>query len=255
MPWFPAVGDGGCSNLGAGCTDGSRLALMIGTSGAMRVAWAADRVDVPDGLWCYRADRRRVVLGAALNDGGNLLLWCRSTLQLGEEEAVERELSAMEPFRHGLTFLPFLAGERSPGWRADARAAVTGLSLNTRPVEILRAGLEAVALRFARCHDLLRAALPGAREIVASGGALLRSPAWMQIAADALGRPLLASAEPEGSCRGAALLALEALGRIGSLEDLPAAVGARVDPDPRRHALYREALERQEALYRNVIEP
>src|SRR5579859_7267508 len=122
LPWTPPVGDGACSNLGSGCSTPSRLCVMVGTSGAMRVVSTVDRLEIPWGLWCYRVDRRRVVLGGALNDGGNLVEWCRKTFRLGEPDAVEKELAAMEPDAHGLTFLPFLAGERSPGWAEIGRA-------------------------------------------------------------------------------------------------------------------------------------
>lgn len=254
-PWTPPVGDGACNNLGSGCSTPDRLAVMVGTSGAMRVASTADRIDIPWGLWCYRADRRRVLLGGALNDGGNLVEWCRRTLQLGAPADVERELAAMEPDAHGLTFLPFLAGERSPGWVATARASIVGLSLDTRPVQILRAGMEGVALRFELIRGLLCDAVPQVGEIVSSGGALRESPAWTRILADAMGRPILPSAEPEASCRGAALLTLEALGRIGRVEDLPAAFGPAVPSDPARHARYAAALARQKDLYAKLVIP
>jgi gluconokinase len=255
VPWFAPVGDGACNNLGSGCTGSDRLSLMIGTSGAMRVVVPDARVVIPRGLWAYRADRRRLVLGGALNDGGNLLLWCRNVLRLGDAADVEREVAAMPPDAHGLTFLPFLAGERSPGWAAHARAAITGLSLDTRPAQILRAGLEAVALRFALVHRGLREAAPQAADVVASGGALLGSPAWARILADALGTPVTLSAEPEASCRGTALLALESLGLVRRLEDLPAALGARLEPDPAAHEAYRKALDRQQEAYRRIVAP
>ena len=114
IPWFPAAGDGACSNVGSGCTRNDRLALMVGTSGAMRVLWKADSVEIPDGPWCYRADEKRFVMGGALSDGGNLVAWLRETLRLPEE--TERLLAGMKPDSHGLTFLPLLAGERGPGW-------------------------------------------------------------------------------------------------------------------------------------------
>jgi gluconokinase len=254
LPWTPPVGDGACSNLGSGCSTPSRLCVMVGTSGAMRVVSTIDRIDIPWGLWCYRVDRRRVVLGGALNDGGNLVEWCRKTFRLGEPDVVERELSAMEPDAHGLTFLPFLAGERSPGWAAHARASIAGLRLDTKPIEILRAGMEAVALRFALIHTMLRSSFPQIQEIVTSGGALVKSPAWTQILADALGRPILPSAEPEASSRGAALIALEALGLIPRLEELPAEFGPSVPFDGGRHTRYQAALKRQKLHYEKLVQ-
>jgi gluconokinase len=255
QPWTPPVGDGACNNLGSGCATPERIAVMVGTSGAMRVVSATEKIEIPWGLWCYRADRRRVVLGGALNDGGNLVDWCRRTLQLGPAEQVEREIAAMDPDAHGLTFLPFLAGERSPGWVARARAAITGLSLDTKPAQILRAGLEAVALRFELIRGLICASFSQPREIVASGGALRESPAWVQILADAMGRPILPSSEPEASSRGAALLTLEALGLIPKLEDLPSSFGPAVAFDAGRHAKYVAALARQKDHYGKLVHP
>jgi len=253
VPWTPPVGDGACSNLGSGCATPERLCVMVGTSGAMRVVSSVDRIDIPWGLWCYRADRRRVVLGGALNDGGNLVEWCRKTLRLGDPDEVERDIAAMEPDSHGLTFLPFLAGERSPGWVAHARASIAGLRLDTKPAQILRAGMEAVALRFSLVHRMLRASFPQIEEIVTSGGALLKSPAWTQIMADALGRPIRPSAEPEASCRGAALITLEALGLIPRLEALPAEFGSAIPFDAARHARYEAALGRQKLQYEKLV--
>jgi gluconokinase len=120
VPWFPAVGDGVCSNVGSGCTGQERLALMVGTSGAMRMLWRADSVEVPEGLWCYRSDPKRFVSGGALSDGGNLVTWLRETLRFPKSENIEELLAKMEPDAHGLTFLPLLAGER------EAQAGRTG---------------------------------------------------------------------------------------------------------------------------------
>ena len=254
IPWVAAVGDGACSNVGSGCCTPDRLALMVGTSGAMRVMGKTEKPPVPRGLWCYRANRSRFVMGGSLSNGGLLFEWMTETLRLERDpEAVERQLAEMEPDSHGLTLLPFLAGERSPGWQSKARAAVTGLSLHTRPIEILRASLESVAYRFAKIARLLEPVVPRDREIVASGGALLQSPAWMQIMADVLGQPVVASAVKEASSRGAALLALEALGFLDSLEEVETPLGARFDPCPERHQRYRKALERHDRLYGLLI--
>jgi gluconokinase len=249
VPWLPALGDGACSNVGAGCTTPTRAALMVGTSGAMRVCLTAESVTIPDGLWCYRVDGRRLLLGGSLANGGSLYAWLDETLRLPPPEEREQEIAAMEPDVHGLTVLPFLAGERSLGWAASARAAIVGLSLATTPTAILRAGLETVAYRFAMIHERLRESCSDLREIVATGGALSASPAWTGIMADVLGVPLTPSTEAEGSSRGAALLASEALGLIPALEAVPAGTGPVIEPDPARHARYRAGLARHRALY------
>lgn len=251
IPWFPAVGDGAAANIGSGCDAPGRIALTVGTTGALRVV-LPDVPQVPPGLWCYRVDRRRALLGGATSEGGNVYAWMQHTTRLGEPAAVEAALAAMQPDGHGLTFLPFLAGERSPGWAGDARAAINGLTLSTTPLELLRAGLEAVAYRFALIAEQLGVGQDDATQhapVIASGGALLSSPTWMQIVADTLGRPVAASIEAEASSRGVAVLALEALGAIASVGDLPAGTGASYAPDPQRYPLYRAAIERQRQLY------
>lgn len=250
VPWFPAWGDGACSNLGSGCMTPDRAALMVGTSGALRVLWRTEEVPaITRGLWRYRADARRVVVGGSLSDGGSVVAWLRRLTQLPEPGAAERAIAAMTPDSHGLTVLPLLSGERGPGWSDAAGATVAGLTPATGPLDLLRAGLEAVALRF-RLIDLeLAEALPGEREIVGTGGGLVKSPAWTQIMADALGRPVTLSKVDEGSSRGAALLALEALGHVERAEDVDAPLGRTFGADPDRTEAYRGAAERQNALY------
>ena len=251
-PWLPAVGDGACSNVGSGCTGSDRLALMVGTSGAMRVLWKAESVEIPDGPWCYRADAKRYVMGGALSDGGNLIEWLRNTLRLPDTEKTEEMLSDMEPDSHGLTFLPLLAGERGPGWADRANGTVSGLSMTSKPVEILRAAMEAVAFRFAIIAEMLGTASPGEKEVVASGGGLLNSPTWTRIMADTLGRPVTLSGVQEASSRGAALIALEALGGP-EIEAAQAPLGETFEPDPSNHEVYMKALERQRRLYDDVL--
>jgi gluconokinase len=244
-PWFPAWGDGATSNLGAGCDTADRAALMIGTSGALRVCDRAEPPEPPAALWCYRADAERILLGGSLSDGGSVVAWLRRLTNLPAPEEAEAAIAAMAPDGHGLTVLPLLSGERGPGWSDRAGGAIEGLTAATTPLELLRAGLEAVALRFA----LLDADLPGDHSIVATGGGLVHSPAWTQIIADALGRPVCHSGVAEGSSRGAAVLALEALGeRPGE-----APLGETFEPDPAATEAYRPALERQQALYERVI--
>ncbi len=241
------AGDGATNNIGAGCTTKDDVALMIGTSGAMRVVFAGDPPDqLPSALWSYRASRTRVAVGGALSDGGGLLQWLRASLNV---ETLDLEY---EPDAHGLTILPFWSGERSTGWSPDARGAIFGLKQETQPGEIVWATLEAIAYRFASIADALERVAPGAR-IVATGNALRSSPAWIQIIADVLGRQVTLGSAAEASTRGAALLALEAVGKIAVIEDVSVSVAEVFEPDMARHARYREGLARQEELYARLF--
>jgi gluconokinase len=238
--WFPAIGDGACSNVGAGCVTRDRAALMIGTSGAYRTVFAAPDAVPRPGLFLYRLDTQRFVEGGSLSDGGNLYEWLARTLRLSPPP----DLDQAPPDGHGLTFLTLLGGERSPGWNAHARGAVTGLTYDTTATDLLQAGLEGVAYRFAEIADLM----PEVNEVVATGAALLLDPSWIRILADVLERPIEISAVEEGSLRGAAVVALE---RLGAKPE-PAPVEHVVEPRPERFEAYRAARRRARALYEAV---
>jgi gluconokinase len=252
IPWMPAIGDGAASNIGSGGFTSDIIAINVGTSGAMRVCWPAEYFRIPTGLWGYRANKRYVLIGGALSNGGDVYAWCQQTLQLDERQ-LEEQLAALEPDAHGLTVLPFFSGERATGYASHARAAIVGLSLNTQPVEILRASLEAVCYRFAAIYELLRGELPQSARVVASGGGILKSTVWTQMLADVLGVPVIESAVPEASSRGAAVMALKALNVITDYSDVPAEFGETHEPIHSHQEIYQNARARQEKIYDQLI--
>lgn len=253
--WFAAIGDGAANNIGAGCTEKSKAALMIGTSGAMRVAYQGEPPEkIPEGLWCYRIDRKRIIIGGALSDGGGLYRWLKDNLRLKEDDdKTEKEIEKRAPDAHGLTFLPFFAGERSTGYNESAHGAILGLKSATDTIDIVQAALESVAYRFAEIFDQLNEVLK-IEEIIASGGALRESPVWTQIIADALGQNLSLPDTREASSRGAVLLALEMIGKIESIEKIETPQGRQFEFDEKRNAIYRKARERHRDFYKLLIE-
>lgn len=254
--WFPAIGDGATANVGAGCVGNDRIALTIGTSGAMR-SIIRDQTDhkevtlpLSPKLWQYRLDRRHRVTGGALSNGGNIAAWWANIINDANFSRLTEAASKIPPDGHGLTTLPFLAGERSPSWNDHATGAIFGLRLATTNEAIYRSFLEATAYRFASIYDDLQDAIVPEHRICANGAAALGSPLWMHILSDVLNHPIESlGAEAEASARGAAICALESIHAIDDLLEIDTPVIQHFEPNAIHNNVYdagRARLERYE---------
>ena len=257
--WWPAIGDGAASNLGSGATRPARAAINVGTSAAFRVMREGHDARSPFGLFCYRVDATRYVVGGAVSNAGNLRAWCRRELNLPRDDAaLDRALSARPGPLTSLVTLPFWSAERAPTWCEALRGELSGLSQNTTALDILQATTEAVYHRLARIADLSLGQSPAATKIIVSGG-ILKSSGLLQRLADVLGRPVHPSTEPEATLRGAAVYALEKAGvKIDAGRDEGLVSGAVVRPRARLSRLYaqeRQKQQRLEALISRLEEP
>ncbi len=206
----------------------------------------------PLGLFCYRVDARRYVVGGAVSNAGNLRAWCRSVLNLpASETAVDRALAARPGPVTSLVTLPFWSAERAPTWREDLSGVLAGLNQNTTALDLLQATTEAVFHRLALIADLGLAHASDARtgtEIIVSGG-ILKSSGLLQRLADVLDRPVRPSLEPEATLRGAAIYALEKGGFSSQMHsDLRRLAGRAVRPRPKYAAQFARERERQQGL-------
>lgn len=246
--FFLAVGDGAAANVGVGAVRPETCALTAGTTGAMRAVIPGVPASVPRGLWAYRLDARHSLVGGAVTDAGSLFSWLAATLRVPGKRGLEASIASLPPGAHGVHVMPFLRGERSPGWATEATAAWVGVRATTTPAELVRASLEAVAFRFALIWRQLRDVSP-AREILVGGRAVRSSPAWMQILADALQMPLVGATEKETGTRGTAIMSLRALGAIDAYHSLPTERMERYAPVEAHMRAYERALARHESLY------
>ena len=163
---------------------------------------------------------------------------------LGEAERVA-------PGSDGLTFLPYLAGERTPYADPDARGAFCGLSITHGRGALTRAVLEGVAFALRDCLDTVRdVGAETVRGRVSGGGS--RSRLWLEIVASALEVPLEIMATDQGSAFGAALLGGVASGVYRDLDQAITAcvrVTEVVDPIAGWIEPYREARHRFRHYY------
>jgi gluconokinase len=180
--------------------------------------------------------------------------WFTEGLGPNHRKKLERAVATMPPDGHRLIVLPFWAGERSPNWRGEARAVIAGLSLGTQPADMLRAAMEAITYQLVTVASAMQRAVPRPQSVIATGGQLIHSPAWTQMLADALNLPVVTSSQSEASSRGAALLALHALGRLPRLWST-APGGRTYRPRAAVHAVYERARRRQQRLYELLFPP
>ncbi|HEX4139605.1 MAG TPA: gluconokinase [Candidatus Methylacidiphilales bacterium] len=246
VPWFPAIGDGAASNLGSGATRPGVAAINVGTSAALRVVLAkkpARGALAPFGLFCYRVDESRRLLGGAVSNAGNLRAWALRELKLPDAAAIEKALAKRPGPAEGLTLLPFWIAERAPTWPEEMPSVIAGVTQATTALDLLQALQEATYLRLARIAQEVEKAARRKLEFIVSGG-IQKSPEALQRLANVLGRAVYASAEPEASLRGAACFAM---GKCGVT---PGAVklGKAIRPRASAARAYARARERQAAL-------
>lgn len=252
LPVVVGAGDGVLSTVGVGGCGPGRMTLMIGTSGAVRIVRDEPRTDPKGRTWCYVLSRGRWVAGAAINNGGIVYRWfrdefCRDKAQeavalgLGPYEKMDEMAGSVSPGAGGLIILPFLAGERSPYWNANARGVVFGLALHHGRAHVARAIMEGVAFRSRSIFEALEEVAGPCREIRLTGG-FTRSRTWCQIVADVLGRRTLVPSVGEASALGAAAMAMWALGYADRYDflDETVVIERTHEPDPENHGVYDE---------------
>jgi xylulokinase len=189
-------------------------------------------------------------MGVILSAAGSLR-WLREATGGVPFGGLDAEAERWPPGAEGLTFLPYLTGERTPHFDPDARGAFAGLTVRHDRGALARAVLEGVAFAMRDALDLVsalgREALTGR---VSGGGA--KSDLWLRILASVLELPLERVAVDEGAAYGAGLLGGVAAGAWGSAEEAVTAcvrVRETVEPVPEWVEPYRQARERFRALY------
>ncbi len=257
IPVIIGGSDGTLSNVGAGAVRPGVMALMVGTSGAVREVRPEPTLHPDQKTWCYYLADRQWVSGGAVNNGGNTLQWFRDQLEdvtVGFSD-LSAKAEAAPPGSSGLLFLPYLTGERCPHWNYDARGVFFGLHMQSTKSDMVRSIMEGVAFQLFSIYEAL-AEVNGTPHLIRCSGGLAHSGVWVQIMADVFGRDMDVPAFSEGSSFGAAALVLRALGHVGGLREAADMIepGKTVFHDPRRHRFYQGLYRHNRSLYHSVCQ-
>jgi xylulokinase len=254
VPVAAGAGDQAAGALGVGVDRPGPTSVVLGTSGVVFAALERFEADPQARVhaFCHAVPGAWHAMGVMLSAAGSLR-WLRDTIapELSYDDLMACAAD-WPPGVEGLTFLPYLAGERTPHADPDARGSFTGISIRHDRGALVRAVLEGVAFGLRDSLDLV-GELGGEISLgrVSGGGA--RSELWLKIVASVLERPLQRVAVDEGAAFGAALLGGVA---AGVWPDVHAAVEATVrphsetvDPVPEWVEVYRERRRVFQALY------
>lgn len=215
VPFVIGSSDGCCANLGSYLEAGT-ASLTIGTSGAVRITSKQPVVNDEAMIFNYMIDEDTFACGGAINNGGIVLNWLLQNFmdvkQPGHDDYEElfKHIDSVAAGSEGLTFLPYLYGERAPIW--DTRSC--GVFFNIKPQHtrehFLRAGLEGICFALNDVLTTLEKASGPVNKVHISGG-FTTSAVWTQMLADITGKKLVIMQEGDASAIGAVLLALKAL--------------------------------------------
>ncbi|HVT13420.1 MAG TPA: xylulokinase [Fimbriimonadaceae bacterium] len=207
---IPVVGGGGdqaAAAVGTGAVEEGVISVSLGTSGVVFTSLPSPKYDAKGAAHTFcHANGGWHAMGVMLSCGG-ALRWYRDTLAQGMAyDRIAAEAETSEPGADGLTFLPYLTGERCPHNDPFARAAFAGMTLGHRHADLSRAVFEGISFGLLDCMNLVRDLGATADDIrVTSGGS--KSRLWLQMLADLFDAPCTTLEVDEGPAFGAAILA------------------------------------------------
>jgi xylulokinase len=257
----PVVGggaDNACGAVSVGAVAPGEGVASWGTSGTVLAPTAQPVVDPALRAHTFRhaAPALWYVMGVVLSAGA-AFGWFREQLARDTADApdarqrLDDEAAAVAPGAEGVTFLPYLQGERTPHRDASARGALVGLTLAHSRAHLLRAVLEGVCFAMRDSLTILGELELAPETLLLTGGGG-RSAFLRQLQADVYGVPVAEPTRAEGPAYGAALLAAVGAGAFRDVGDACRAWvtrGAVQRPAPGAHAAYDAPYRRYRALY------
>ena len=212
-PGIPVVvgqADGAMNQLGAGALRKGCMTFSMGTSAAVRMATEHSDLSNAMGTWCYYAPTTRLC-GAATAGATSCVDWFMDTMAGGKGYA---ELAAgLEIEKDAPYFMPFLYGERCPGWNDTRTGGFSGILGKHTVKHMYAAILEGTLFNIYQSYLCLEAFSGKPQEILISGG-IVNSEEWLQMAADLWQREMKVQNTAQASMLGGTIMALKVLGEV-----------------------------------------
>jgi xylulokinase len=220
LPVVAGAADTAAAILGSGLLQPGAVQLTVGSGAQIITPLTQPKGDASLRTHLYRAALpEQWYQLAAMQNAGVALEWVRGILGLSWSEVYEASNSVPRGCE-GLTFLPYLTGERTPHLDPQARGTWVGLGLHHTRSHLMWAALEGVAFAIKQGLEAIMAVdVPTPNLRLAGGGTL--ELAWRQLLATVLQVPLYSITVLAASARGAAILAGLGTGVYGDEQAIP----------------------------------
>lgn len=226
IPVVPPHADGALNQLGNGAIAPALMTFSVGTSAAIRLTTPTPILSNPPATWCYMG-AEDYMSGAATAGACNCINWFKECMLRNQYSYAQLEKTLLDTEiapNHSPVFLPFLFGERCPGWQDERRGGFSHLNADTDIPAMYAAVCEGILFNIYHCFEILTA-LSGTPEKIMMSGGILNSQKWTQLAADIFHMPITISTEAQASMIGGAVLGMHVAGMLNNLSDF-------VDPSP-----------------------
>lgn len=249
IPVFPCNSDGGLNQLGSAAWDFDTMTLSVGTSGALRLHTKSPALPAQPSTWCYLFPDGWLS-GAATNGACNCLDWLIEKISINHQQ-----YDFFENHNHSEvlppTFLPFVYGERCPGWEDDRLGGFVNLQPEHNFYHLYEAAQQGILFNLYQCYLELLGNNVKPKSIRLSGG-IINSNKWIQMCADIFQTEINVDSLTHSSLLGGVVHAIRSLAdtQMGAINDLlkPASI---YQPNPERKGFYDELFNRYLEAYRS----
>ncbi len=232
--------------------------LMMGTSWSLGVlSNRTSNVPVPGMLHTPHVvggDSMTFSMTGGPYTGGTAGFWMPEMVARSSFAKLEREAKMVPPGAGGVTFLPYLMGDRTPLGQDNVTGAFLGLRADHNRAHMFTAVLEGGVMLHEECmEDAARMGIELKTTRVVDGA--YRSALWRSIIADVTGRPIMYHPDFPGISYGDAMLAALASGMVSDdriFKWVPPARTIEPTEDDNRKAAYGRARERYRR-YRDIL--
>lgn len=249
VPVIITNADGGLNQIGVGAIQEHIMTFSVGTSGAMRISTARPVIPESKGTWCYLSPQGWLS-GAAISGCCNCIDWFVGHIAGGTVDYGQFEKDT-EKILDTPVFLPFLFGERCPGWNDERSGGFVEVKPHHSISDMYRSVQQGILFNLYHCYRLLTKAAGEPEKIRLSGG-ILHSKVWTQMCADIFGREMEVDETKQSSLMGAVVLARTVIKDLGDINEYRPLTKAVVKPDMIRHEQYTKQFEKYLKRYEAI---